>query len=359
MHGTRSGAGAASILLCGSVAFASAAFAGVTIDVPGDFPTIQAAIDAAATGDVVLVAPGTYVESIDFLGKAIEVRSSSGPEVTVIDGTGAAVSVVSAVSGEGDDTLLDGFTITNGEAGTIYTPLPFYTFGGGMYVDASSPTISNCIFAENRAGFGGGAYFRESFSEVSNTIFHDNRAITDGGGAQCWGGGVVFNACTFTLNRAPQSFGGGAHFTRGTPRIVGCVFANNTAATGGGFTWNSFGDGMEVSGSSITGNLAVTGGGIWVRPGYSDLALVSTEICGNVPDAISGQYEDIGKNILCTGCRGDVNNNGQVDGADVSIMLGYWGFSPIGVPVSADLDNSGVVDAADLAILLANWGVCP
>ena len=111
--------------------------------------------------------------------------------------------------------------------------------------------------------------------------------------------------------------------------------------------------------STVTGNLAVTGGGIWVRPGYSDLALVSTEICGNVPDAISGQYEDIGKNILCTGCRGDVNNNGQVDGADVSIMLGYWGFSPIGVPVSADLDNSGVVDAADLAILLANWGVCP
>lgn len=347
-------AGVASMFVLGS-----AASAGVTIDVPGDHPTIQEAIEAAAAGDVVVVAPGTYVESIDFLGKQITVRSSGGAAVTVIDGTGAKASVVTCVSGEGPDTVLEGFTITNGVVGTVYEPLPFYTFGGGMYVDQSSPTINDCVFTENQSGFGGGAYFRESFSEVFGTVFHDNYANTDGGGAQVWSGGVAFTNCTFTLNRAPQSFGGGVHFTRGTPVVIDCVFGNNTAATGGGFSWNSFGDGMVATGCTITGNVAVTGGGIWVRPGFSDLALSNTEICGNFPDAIAGQYEDIGKNVLCTGCRGDVNNNGQVDGADVSIMLGYWGFSPIGVPVAADLDNSGVVDAADLTILLANWGLCP
>src|SRR5262245_21259203 len=58
-----------------SLAFASVAL-GATRNVPGDFPTIQAAINASVNGDTVLVAPGTYAASINFLGKAITVTSS-------------------------------------------------------------------------------------------------------------------------------------------------------------------------------------------------------------------------------------------------------------------------------------------
>ena len=61
----------------------------VIINVPGDEPTIQAGIDAAVDGDEVVVAPGTYFEAIDFLNKAITVRSSGGAAVTTIDGGGA------------------------------------------------------------------------------------------------------------------------------------------------------------------------------------------------------------------------------------------------------------------------------
>jgi len=59
------------IILCPLVADAA------TIHVPADYGTIQEAIDAAVGGDTVLVAPGTYVENIDFLGKAITLKSSS------------------------------------------------------------------------------------------------------------------------------------------------------------------------------------------------------------------------------------------------------------------------------------------
>ena len=63
-----------------------------TIRVPVDQPTIQAAIDAAATGDTVLVSSGTYTEQIDFRGKAIAVASESGPATTAITFRPAALA---------------------------------------------------------------------------------------------------------------------------------------------------------------------------------------------------------------------------------------------------------------------------
>ena len=80
----------------------------VIINVPGDQPTIQAGIDVAMNGDEVVVAPGTYFEAINFLGKAITLRSSDGPEVTIIDATDLFSSVVTCDTGEGADTVLDG-----------------------------------------------------------------------------------------------------------------------------------------------------------------------------------------------------------------------------------------------------------
>ncbi len=53
-------------------------------------------------------------------------------------------------------------------------------------------------------------------------------------------------------------------------------------------------------------------------------------------------------------CAGDLNANGVVDAADLSVLLGAWGSTTAG----PDIDNSGVVDAGDLATLLGNWGPC-
>ena len=129
-----------------AVAFVTTARADI-INVPGDFPTIQAAIDAAVDGDEVEVHPGTYFETINFLGKAIRVYSTDGPDVTIIDAQQAG-TVVTCDSAEGPDSVLEGFTITGGNAG----------LGGGMRIINSSPTVTNCTFSGNTAAACGGMY---------------------------------------------------------------------------------------------------------------------------------------------------------------------------------------------------------
>ena len=104
------------------------------------FCLIQDCIDASMGGDECVVAPGTYFETINFLGKAITLSSSGGADVTTIDGTGLNSSVGTCDSGEGPDTVLSGFVVTG-----AFFPQPF--FGGGMRNINSSPTVTNCTFS--------------------------------------------------------------------------------------------------------------------------------------------------------------------------------------------------------------------
>jgi len=106
-------------------------------------PTIQAGINRAEANNVIEILPGIYYENIDFLGKAITLRSTDPGdpcvvETTIIDG-GNQDNVVEFVNGEGDGSVMSGFTIRNGS-------------DYGIYSYSTSPLISNCIIEDNARG---------------------------------------------------------------------------------------------------------------------------------------------------------------------------------------------------------------
>jgi len=155
------------------------------------FAVIQDGIDAVASPGTVHVLGGTYTESIT-LKSGVEVLGEEAGSTT-IQGTGG--SRVVTADGVGATTKLDGFTITGGYTTgngggmrningslTVVSNCVFYdndalTTGGGMYNNASSPTVTNCIFSGNYSSQGGGMYNNNSSPTVTNCTFESNITV--------------------------------------------------------------------------------------------------------------------------------------------------------------------------------------
>jgi hypothetical protein len=273
-----------------------------TLQVPLPYPTIQDAIDAALDGDTVLVAPGTYVENIDFLGKAITVKSDQGPEVTVIDGGNPSNpdygSVVTFKSGEGLDSRLEGFTITNG-SGTYLTSYGFH-YGGGIFCTESSPTIVHNLIIGNqvtgssggidcyinvspviegntisgniagRSGGGISTYDANPNTTIKNNRIYGNWAKINGGGIFCVSHpDILIEENSICCNHAEGDYppdlewgGGGIYCHDASPVIRNNYIAHNTTAKkGGGFYCVNFSSPI-IKNNFIGGNVANKGGGV-------------------------------------------------------------------------------------------------
>ena len=161
--------------------------AGDILNVPDAYATIQSAIDAALPGDEVVLADGVYAgagnKNLDFVGKAITVRSASGDASACVidcedDGRGFYFH-----SGEPAEATVRGLTIRYG-----YVPdtAPYFGRGGGICCEYSSPTITNNTIVSNTSYlYGGGIYLDNSTSIITdNTILENrtSRAFSAGGG---------------------------------------------------------------------------------------------------------------------------------------------------------------------------------
>jgi parallel beta-helix repeat protein len=223
-----------------------------TIYVPDDYATIQQAFDAAVNGDTIIVRAGTYFENIDFKGKAINVVSEQGATATVIDGNQIG-AVVNACSNEGPDSVLNGFTVTNGYG---------VSDGGGIFCNNSNPTITNNIISGNTAKWGGGGISCNDSSSptITNNTIAGNSADM-GGGIHC----SYYSSPTITNNTITGNStawrGGGIHCDLSSPIITNNILSGNSADFGGGIFSGS--SSPSITNNTISGNTAAEfGGGI-------------------------------------------------------------------------------------------------
>jgi subtilase family protein/Big-like domain-containing protein len=162
---------------------------GEVINVPSEYSTIQAAINAAISGDIILVDTGTYVEDINFSAKDITLISVSGPEVTIIDGNSSGTTVTIGPAGE-----INGFTIRKGSGSSgsairvsgadtkIKRNIFDLNSGAVIYGNVASPIIEKNIFRNNTSCSSVIDFVNGSKPLIVNNLFIDNpcRAIDMG-----------------------------------------------------------------------------------------------------------------------------------------------------------------------------------
>ncbi len=263
--------------------------------------SIQTAIDNAVDTDEIVVAPGTYFEAINFDGKAVTLRSSDGAEVTIIDGTGF-FHVVQCVNGEGPDSVLDGFTVTGGNANGSFPE----NRGGGMFNIGSNPTVANCTFSGNTAEFGGGMYnLFNSSPTVTNCTFSGNIAGIGGGMLNDNGSSPTVTNCTFSGNTASRG-GGMYNFANSSPTVTNCTFSENYAVDAGGGMYN-FGSSPTLTNCTFSGNTADFGSGMF-NYNSSNPTVTNCTFSGNSANFGGGMYNSHNSSPTATNCTFAVNS---------------------------------------------------
>jgi predicted outer membrane repeat protein len=220
----------------------------------GDAPHIQAGIDSASTGDIVLLASGTYLgpgnTDVDFMGKLVTVTSSSGALSTIIDCGGSARAFL-FTNGEDASAVVSDLTIRNGSNAV---------FGGAVYCVSASPTIERVVFEDNASGFRGGAIYCDTSSvTIANVVFERNSSAF-GGAIWCSANSdVSVTSCEFRQDSASVS-GGAIACNGSSPLVEDNLFEENGAGVGGAIFYENLSGGF-IKSNRFHNNRAVQNGG--------------------------------------------------------------------------------------------------
>ena len=300
-----------------------------TLQVPTQFATIQAAIEASVDGDTIEIAAGTYVENISTLGKAITL-SGAGVGATIIDGSGATFgadlgSTVRIDSGEGPATILEFLTITGGTgslqpsgqrwgAGILALETRptlrhlevignSVTIGRGagayLIIPGGDYTLSDCVFRQNVGGSGTGCYLTGvETALVENCEFAENTLGLAGGGIRLSAVHATIRDCVFRDTVPEMQFTVGAGLLvindTGAPPVETvlverCEFSRNVSGDQGG-ALTVLSDFTTVRDCTFTENQARDGSAI-----LNDRSQISVERC-----VFFGNTSQVGGSILMT-----------------------------------------------------------
>ncbi|UCD49598.1 MAG: hypothetical protein JSW27_18955 [Phycisphaerales bacterium] len=324
----------------------------------GSYPTIQAAVDAAAEGDIVVLLPGTYVgtgnRDIDLRRRAVTIQSTDPEDVdtvetTVIDCQGTIREPHRGFYAADFSGAIRGLTITNGVASD----------GGAIYCQNSALALAYCRVLDNatlsgegkgksNGGSGGGVYCLDSSVEIVDCLISgnatgagmDSRDATAGAGGD--GGGIyatntalhisdstIADNSTGPGGRGPVGGqgGSGAGVYAEEATIERCIVEGNTCGAGGDSTDTGRGTGgaggdgggvfcqnsADLANSLLVGNRCgaggdgVTvgdggqGGGIWCASGLIDHCTVAGNAAvRRIPSFILTQATDLGAGIFCS-----------------------------------------------------------
>ncbi len=274
---------------------------------PAPFNKIQTTIADSGTtnGATLIVCAGTYSENINFLGKAITVKSASGSASTLIQGASSSTNspVVTFSTGETSAAVLDGFTIDNqNNAGTA---------SRGIYINGAVPTIKNCIIQGNSAS---------NCSENGNAC--------GGAGVYIVGSSPSFDSCTIRANTATNRNGAGMYITGaasgatitnstigGSTSSDGNIGGNSTGGAGVYFTGSTTGT-LSISSSYIQNNVAsnAKGGGLYLGSITNPTIISSTTISYNQTSAQAAGIYSLNSPLTITDSHIDNNTSTHYGG---------------------------------------------
>jgi len=299
----------------------TAVVSAATINVPGNYATIAAAVAAAnpAGGDTIVVAAGTYNEHDITINKNLTIEGA-GADVTIVDAQN--LGRVFRVSGTPAPVVsMSGITVRNGHA----------DHGGGVFNDEQCTlTMTDCIVSGNTADWGGGGvhnYYESTLTMTNCTVTGNSAGDSDGGGilntststltmTDCTvsgntarDAGGIFNYshcpltmtdCTVTGNSAVGWAGGGI-YNMGDGCVLtmtGCTVSGNTASGVGGGIYNVQANTLTMTDCTVSGNTATSwgGGGIW-NVDDCTLTMTGSTVSGNTASDYGG---GIFNNDMCT-----------------------------------------------------------
>jgi predicted outer membrane repeat protein len=394
-----------------AVLAASAAASADVIFVPKDRPTIQQAIALSGSGDEIVVADGTYVDSLDTGGKSVTIRSASADpaSVTIVGNEQFAIYVDSSETATFQDVTIrnptedgHGIFVDNGSAlvlqgcrlHAVAGSGPFQ--GGLVHVRGASSIIAEDTVFENvfQALLGGGVGIISGSGSFTNCVFQNLVAILQGGAVQLFDAGATFTGCSFISNFASSR--GGAIYAAAPITVIDCEFRSNFSDKGGAIFDAT--DSIVIENTAFRENTAVTGGALWLNDDYE---LTNCAFLCNVADVDGGALfvgsafppgemisncffglneaengggilslassafgPEISDTTLCGNHIGQIKG-GWVDvgGNDVNTFCVAdppidcdtdWPFSSLACP--ADVDGNDRVDADDLVLLMLVWG---